>query len=142
MTREQRILILNSEIIMGFGLIFAIAAWAPVYPFVAFFFDVAHWPFHAAPDALGPSERLMIAISGGLTVGLGAMIFGLAREVLPVAPVEARRVIRWGAWGWFAVDSTFSVVAGSPFNVVLNLSFLAMMVVPLGAGRPAEAGQT
>ena len=139
MTREQRILRNNALIIIGFGVAFAAAAWTPIYQLISFFFDIAHWPLHSAPEALDPTGRLMIAISGGLTVGMGAMVWAVATDVLPVVPVAGRRVIRLAAFSWFAVDSTFSVVAGSPFNVVLNLSFLGMMVWPLQKEGPAVA---
>lgn len=139
MTREQKILRINAEIIIGFGVLFALAAIPAVYTWVSIFFDIAHFPFHAAAAALDPTGRLMIAISGGLTVGLGVMVWTVATEVLPVAPVQGRKVILYSSVGWFVTDSTFSVVAGSPFNVVLNLSFLLMMVLPLQRKGPAEA---
>ena len=139
MTREQRVLRLNAEIIIGFGVLFALAAVPTVYSWVAIFFDVAHFPFNMAPEALDPTGRLMIAISGGLTVGLGVMVWTVATEVIPVAAPQGRKVVLYSAVGWFITDSTFSVVAGSPLNVILNLSFLLMMVMPLQRKGPAEA---
>ena len=139
MTREQKVLRINAEIIIGFGVLFALAAIPAVYAWIAVFFDVAHFPFHSAPESLDPTGRLMIAISGGLTVGLGAMVWTVATEVLPVAPAQGRKVILYSAVGWFITDSTFSVVAGSPFNVVLNLSFLLLMVLPLQRKGSTEA---
>jgi len=139
MTRKQKVLRINAEIIMIFGVLFALAAIPWVYSWISFFFDIAHWPFNSAPEALDPTGRLMIAISGGLTVGLGAMVWTVATEVLPVAPKEGRKVVLYAAIGWFVTDSTFSVVAGSPLNVLLNLSFLLMMVMPLQRKGPAEA---
>ncbi len=139
MTREQKILRINADIIIGFGMLFALAAIPTVYDWLAVFFDVAHWPFNNAPDQLDPTGRLMIAISGGLTVGLGVMVWAVATEVMPVAPLQGRKVILYSAIGWYVTDSTFSVVAGSPANVVLNLSFLLMMVLPLQRKGSAEA---
>lgn len=139
MTREQKVLRLNAEIIIGFGVLFALAAIPAVYGWIAIFFDLAHFPFNRAPEALDPTGRLMIAISGGLTVGLGVMVWTVATEVIPVAAPQGRKVVLYSAVGWFITDSTFSVVAGSPLNVILNLSFLLMMVMPLQRKGPAEA---
>lgn len=131
MTKEQTTLRTNAIIIAAFGVIFAFATLTPIYNLIAIFFDVAHWPFNAAPDALDATGRLMIAIGGGLTVGLAAMTWTIATDVLPAAPDAGRKVIRRAALAWFVTDSTFSVLAGSPVNAVLNLIFLALMLLPL-----------
>lgn len=130
MTREQKVLRINAEILMGLGLIFAAGAIPAVYAWLSIFFTAAHFPFYPAPDTLDPTGRLMMAISGGLTVGLGAMVWTVATEVLPVAPKEGRRVILFATGAWFVTDSTFSIVAGSPMNAFLNLSFVALMLWP------------
>ena len=44
---------------------------------------------------------------------------------IPVGPMTA------GVITWFLVDSTASLAAGLPGNVVLNVSFLAFFAVPL-----------
>ena len=131
MTREQRILRLNAFIVsVPFGIFFAAAAWPPLYEVWRLFFTVAHWPFNAAPAELDATARLLIAIGGGLGAGLGAMTWAVATYVLPVAPAAGRRLIWMSALTWFATDSTFSVVAGSPMNVLINVVLMAMLVLP------------
>lgn len=128
MTKEQKRLRLNGGILVATGIALALTVWAPFYPVAKLFLSVAHWPFFSAPDVAEPTARLLLAISGGLTAGIGAMMWAIGTEVMPVAPVAGRRVVMMTALAWFATDSLFSVLAGSPFNVVLNVAFLAMML--------------
>ncbi len=128
MTKEQKRLRMNGVIVAVLGVALALAVMAPVYPLGKLFLNLAHWPFNTAPDALDATGRLMLAIGGGLTAGIGAMMWAVGTEVMPVAPEAGRRVVLYTAVSWFVVDSTFSIVAGSPFNAVLNLIFLALML--------------
>lgn len=56
------------------------------------------------------------------------MMWTVGTEVMPIAPDAGRKVILFSALIWFVTDSTFSIVAGSPFNAALNLIFLALML--------------
>lgn len=131
MTKEQRRLRINGIIVAALGFALATAAWTPLYPLAKIFLNLAHWPFFGAPATLDPTGRLMLAIGGGLTAGIGAMMWTVGTEVMPVAPRAGRKVILYSSLTWFVTDSTFSVVAGSPLNAALNLVFLALMLVPL-----------
>lgn len=128
MTKEQKTMSINGIIIAVLGLALTGAAWTPLYPLAKLFLNLAHWPFAGAPDVAGSSSRLLLAIGGGLTTGMGAMMWMISREVMPVAPQAGRKVVLYSALPWFAVDSTFSILAGSPANAVLNLIFLALML--------------
>lgn len=44
----------------------------------------------------------------------------------------------WSVGAWFVVDSTGSIVAGLPGNVVLNVTFVALYVPPLLTLRTTE----
>ena len=128
MTKEQKRLRLNGIILAVIGIGLASTAWTPLYPLAQIFLNLAHWPYFEAPVALDASGRLMLAIGGGLTAGMGAMMWTIGTEVIPVAPRAGRHVILYSAAVWFITDSTFSIVAGSPFNAALNLIFLALML--------------
>ena len=128
MTKEQKRLRVNGIIVVVTGILLAAAVLTPIYPLGRLFLTLAHWPFFEAPATLDPSGRLMLAIGGGLTVGVGAMMWTVGTEVMPVAPAAGRRVVLYFAISWFVTDSLFSVFAGSPFNAVLNLIFLALML--------------
>ena len=128
MTREQKRLRVNGLIVLVSGVALAITAWSPLYPLAKVFLTLAHWPFFDAPEVMDPTGRLMLAIGGGLTAGLGAMMWSVGTQVMPVAPAQGRRVVLNTAVVWFVTDSTFSIVAGSGFNAVLTLIFLALML--------------
>ena len=131
MTKVQKGMRANGIIIAFLGFALAVSAWTPLYPLAEIFLTLAHWPFSEAPAILDPTGRLMLAIGGGLTAGFGAMMWVVGTEVMPIAPDAGRKVILFSALVWFVIDSTFSVVAGSPFNAALNLIFLALMLGPL-----------
>ena len=135
MTKEQRRLRINGIAVAVLGLALAMTAWPPLYPLGRLFLNLAHWPFFEAPALLDPTGRLMLAIGGGLTVGVGVMMWTIGTEVMPTAPAAGRRVVLYSGVAWFMTDSTFSVVAGSPFNAVLNLIFLALMLGALDFKR-------
>lgn len=128
MTSEQ-IAMRRAAIGVAFlGVAFAAASWGAVYLPAQFFLNLVHFPFNSAPEALGPTERLLIAISGGLTVGLAGMLWSVANFVMPQAPEAGRKVVIYSVMSWFVVDSMFSVVAGAPLNVIGNLVFVFLML--------------
>jgi len=128
MTKEQKRLRVNGIIVAVLGVGLAMATWTPLYPLAQIFLNLAHWPYFEPPTVLDPTGRLMLAIGGGLTAGIGAMMWTVGTEVMPLAPRAGRRVVLISAVVWFVTDSTFSIVAGSPFNAALNLIFLALML--------------
>ena len=128
MTKEQKRLRKNGIIVAVLSILLTTAVWSPLYPLAQLFLTLAHWPFFEAPEALDATGRLMLAIGGGLTTGMGTMMWVVGTEVIPVAPRAGRRVVLFSASAWFLIDSLFSIVAGSPFNAALNLIFLALML--------------
>ena len=81
------------------------------------------------PPNLTVPVPLLVAISGGLTAGLGGMLWALGTYVAGTAPDGAAKVTQITVWLWFCTDSTTSVLVGAPFNAVLNLAFLALMLI-------------
>ena len=127
----------NGVVVMSTGVIFALAVLPALHGALWFFLQLAYWPMVEVPLDLAAPVGLTVAISGGLTAGLGGALWALGRHVAPVAPEAARRCAIVMGWTWFAVDSTASVLAGAPFNAVLNLLFLALILQAAYAGRPA-----
>ena len=85
-----------------------------------------------------PGARLFSAVSGGLLVGIGVMVWLIASELCRVNPALARRLILLGFGSWYVVDSSMSVAAGAPLNVVSNTAFLLIFLVPAwGLGKSA-----
>lgn len=112
-----------------FGAVFALAAVIPgLHATLVLFLKLAFWPMATVPSEIAVPLPLLIAISGGLTAGLGGMLWALGTHVAPLSAEAADRVTRMAAWTWFAIDSTGSVLVGAPFNAVLNVGFLVLML--------------
>ena len=78
----------------------------------------------------------MSAISGGLLIGWGLMLWMLATRLYPKDSELAKQLIVTSVLAWFVVDSTGSILSGAPLNALLNVSFLLIFCVPLWlAGR-------
>ena len=142
MTLDSRIrwLKAGSFMTIGFGLLIAVAAIPALsYP-VAVLTDLIFFPVDGGPAIGSPGERLLSAITGGIMVGWGAMMYLVATELLPKEPALARRFILVSIVTWFVIDSSMSVAAGAPLNVVGNLGFLLIFVLPLrGLAAPDAA---
>ena len=77
----------------------------------------------------------MTAVAGGICSGWGITLLTLRGAALEAAPAQVRRAALAGYLGWFAIDSTASVLAGVPWNLLGNLAFLALLVLPLRGPR-------
>jgi len=129
MTQQQTAMRRSGIALAVIGAFFAIAALPAFHPIIQIFLQIAYWPLHTVPSDLLVPIPLLVAITGGLTAGLGGMLWSLGTNVAPVSPIAATKVTQITAWSWFCTDSTASVLVGAPFNVVLNLSFLALMLL-------------
>lgn len=126
---------------MGFGLMTAAAAAPALQGPTVLLADILIWPMDGAQTGGDPTSRLMFAIGGGVLTAWGVFLWMLADQVMTDMPVAARRIVMTSALTWFVVDSGASVLAGAPLNVIANLPFLAMYLLPLrgwtGVGAPA-----
>lgn len=104
-----------------------------------FFLDLAILPLDGADRLDSAAVRLMTAISGGLLVGLGVMIWQVVCDVYARDAETGGRIILRGVLAWFVIDSAGSVLAGAAFNVVMNSGFLALFLLPLLLARQARA---
>jgi len=121
----------------GFGLLIAASAVPALAAPVAFLFDLVFFPVDGAPLVAGHDARLLAAISGGLMVGLGVMLWIVATELYVRDPALGRRLILYGIGSWFVVDSTMSIAAGAPLNVLGNVAFLLVFCLPVWSPVPA-----
>ncbi|MEL6838321.1 MAG: hypothetical protein AAFP85_03460 [Pseudomonadota bacterium] len=138
MSELQSALRRNGLILVGIGVVFALAVIPAFHPAAWLFLQLAYWPMAEVPAALVPPAGVLVAISAGLTVGIGALMWGIGTHVAPVSAEAARRVTTLTGWSWFAVDSTASVLAGAPMNVALNVIFLFLILQAARAGLAAE----
>ena len=135
MTSEQKALRFAAGVTAITGLALALAAIPVLNLPVRLLADLLIWPLDQG-QTLGTSEtRLVLAIGGGVMVGWGLMIWQLAGEPMQRAPDATRAIIRTSILVWFLVDSLASVAAGVPLNVLGNVVFLALFLVPMRASR-------
>lgn len=139
MTSEQKGLRFAAGVTVVTGLALALAAVPALNLPVRLLTDLLVWPVDGTETLAAPETRLGMAISGGVLVGWGLMIWHLAGEPLARMPGEVRAIIRTSLLTWFVVDSAGSVAAGATLNVLPNLVFLALFLIPMRGARGAVA---
>jgi hypothetical protein len=140
MTFEQKGLrFAAASTLIGFGLLCALGSYPPLASPVLLLVDLAFWPLDGLQTGAADETRLLFAILGGITFGWGLMIWQLAGAPLARDPATIRPIILSAVLGWCIVDSSASLLAGSPINVAANLVFLALFLVPLRAGARQQA---
>jgi hypothetical protein len=125
-------------IVMAFGPAVLLAAHPATAGINGFLVDLMFWPVDGNPALDAPATRLLSAISGGLLLGWGTMIWLVARKLYPREPELARSIILSGLVIWFVADSAGSMIAGAPLNAALNVLFLLMFWIPLSGASNRE----
>jgi hypothetical protein len=125
-------------IIIAFGFMAAAAAVPALSWPMLLFTDIVLWPWDGAQSLASPEARLLCAIGGGLTVGLGVAMWMLATRLYPRDPALAHAIMMTSMGSWFVVDSACSVLAGASVNALLNVGFFLMIAVPLSRAAKAE----
>jgi hypothetical protein len=138
MTSEQKGLRLAAGVTMGFGVALALAAFPPLNGPMVLLADIVIWPMNGAETGQAPEARLLYAIAGGVLAAWGFMIWQLAGQAMAREPALIRGFVRQSVILWFAVDSAASVLAGAPLNVVANLGFLGLFLIPMLRGRAVQ----
>ncbi|MCL1598330.1 MAG: hypothetical protein M3094_04040 [Actinomycetia bacterium] len=127
--RATRWQYLGPWLVIGFGVVIGLAALPATSTPAVLLTDLVFWPIDGA-QSLTQEARLLSAIVGGVMVGWGVTLVLLTQKVYPREPDLVSTVIRGGVWAWFVVDSIGSIAVGSPVNVVLNIGFLLVFVLP------------
>ena len=83
--------------------------------------------------------RFLAAVLGGVTIGLGTAVWMITTQVYADDPIKGGPLLLVPTVAWFVTDGIGSVLAGAPFNIVLNVSFLALVAVPVIASRRNRA---
>jgi uncharacterized membrane protein len=123
-----------SAVVIGFGLLTALAAWPPLNLPTLWLVDLMFLPFDGQQNLSGLEPRILSAILGGILVGFGVLQWLVVTKLLAREPALARQMILTSMGAWFVVDCTASAIAGAPFNAVMNIPFLMLFVVPLWRG--------
>ena len=118
-----------------FGVVFVTIAFPAFDSFAKALSHLFDWTGQTTSDPLSRSARWFAAIMSGLSAGFGAFFVFIVAPLLSHNDNEVFRTVKRGgllaAGIWFVVDSTGSVAAGVPSNVVMNCIFLATFAVPL-----------
>lgn len=116
-------------------ILFGLIALAASHPSGAapwgFFFDLVRWSFEPGPYQFDEDAQLLNGVSGGLLIGWGVVLTWLSFGPIARGDEGARRAAIIGILAWFAADSTGSILSGTPGNIILNLGFLAVFMIPL-----------
>jgi len=98
--------------------------------------DLLSWPVDGIQTYASPDTRFLSAVTGGVILGWGVMIWCLSVWVYDIAPEAVRRAVLTGLLAWFVLDSTGSVASGNASNAVFNIFVLLLAVGPLW--RPVQ----
>ena len=125
-------------LLMAVGAVFA---WSTIGPFAflgVFFVDLAVLPLDGAESFAATETRLLMAIVGGLTAGIGGAIWMITKHVYMQHPAVGRKILLTFILIWFVVDSVGSVLSGAWFNAILNTGLLIAMILPLAWVKEAR----
>lgn len=133
----------TSLFVLFLGLLVALGAHPATALPATWLTDLVFWPFDGAETLDAPAARVLAAISGGVMVGWGVMLWLVIDRLLPADPRLARLLVIESTLAWFIVDSTGSFMSGATVNVLLNTALMLAIVVPawrIGQDRLASAG--
>jgi hypothetical protein len=124
-------LFVTALVVGSFGPVFTLATQSATDEFARWTLDLLDWPIDGAQSYSEGAMRFLSALTGGFLFGWGTMILCLRQWVYDVAPDQIRRAVVAGIMAWFVLDSTGSILAGAPSNVVFNILVLLIAVGPL-----------
>ncbi len=122
---------LASAITAAVGLLIAVAA-VPALAAPAELLVALVVPGAEDAHPLGtPTARTLAAVSGGVLVGWGVVLWMIADSLFATNPKLVSRLVVMSVGTWFVVDSAMSVAAGAWPNALLNCSFLVLFLPPV-----------
>ncbi len=92
----------------------------------------------AAPGtdaSINPAATLCAGIVGALMAGWGVSMLSLSRRLDSLDAAVVGSAFTRGALTWFVLDGTVSVATGFAWNVVGNVGFLVVLLLPALALR-------
>ena len=129
----------SSFLFIILGALFSWTTTGPLMVANLAFVDLIVWPLDQAQTYDAAETRVAVAIAGGLTAGFGMQFYMITRFVYEENPALGGKMILASIFTWYFVDGVGSVLAGSTFNVLANVSFLIMIALPVLLARPAES---
>lgn len=114
---------------LGFALMIAFGSHELTDGPLRWFADLLFWPL-GDPQVLTNEAQLLAAILGGIMASWAALVWMLTDALAAEQPLLLRRLILTMMTIWFVIDSAGSVASGGWLNVIGNLAFLALFVLP------------
>ena len=118
-----------------FGIVFVTISFAGYDSFARSLVPIFDWSGDIPNEGLTREARWFAAIMSGLSAGFGTFYAFLIAPLLNVDNMQSQQIAKRGgliaAFIWFVVDSTGSIAAGVPSNVVMNTIFLIGLTLPL-----------
>ncbi|MCP3938225.1 MAG: hypothetical protein GY708_22990 [Actinomycetia bacterium] len=122
---------LASLLALAVGLVAAFASADATDGLWLWLFDLLEWPIDDNPGAFTDPSFALNAVLGGVMVGWATLMYFVTTRQFEKGNAELAAPMMVSILVWFVVDSTGSVVAGLPGNVILNTGFLAVFLPPL-----------
>ena len=114
---------------IGFALMIAFGAHERTDGPLRWFADLLFWPL-GDPQVLTNEAQLLAAILGGIMASWAVLVWMLTNALADEQPLLLRRLILTVMAIWFVIDSAGSIASGGWLNVVGNIGFLALFVLP------------
>jgi hypothetical protein len=122
---------ITGVVVASFAPIFFLGAIESLAEPARFVTDLLSWPLDGMQSFAEPTTRFVSAVTGGLLLGWGVMIWFLSGPVYDAAPEGVRRVVVIGLLSWFVLDSTGSFLSGNASNAAFNVFVLVLAIGPL-----------
>ena len=132
-------LLVTALVIGSFGPVFTLATRAASAGPAEWTLELLNGPGGDVESFTQGTTQFLAALTGGFLLGWGVTIVGLWAWVYDLAPEGVRRAVLAGLLAWFALDSTGSILSGTPWNAAWNCAVLLLAVGPLWRPAPATA---
>ncbi len=114
---------------MASGLFVLTGAWEPTSELVRLYGVVMFWPGSDEVE-ISKEANLLSAILGGVMFSWGFVYWQLT-NLLELDPGRIKQIFTLSIWAWFVTDSLGSMAAGGWINLICNVGYLLIFVVPL-----------
>lgn len=94
-------------------------------------FNLVTWPLNDDPARFSPETMSVNAMLGGVMVAWAILIYCVTVGPIAQGNIKLTRQMLLSILAWFCIDSLGSYLSNLPGNIILNLIFLNIFLVPL-----------
>ncbi len=129
MESTTRQLKLASAFVIASGLFVLLGSWDTTSEPLRLFAEVLFWT-NTEQVEVAKEANLLSAILGGVMLSWG-MLYWMLTDLLRDDPARIKRIFLISIWAWFVADTLGSILSGGVVNVLFNLVYLSIFVLPL-----------